>query len=133
MDNSSQISSKNKPFKEPFRIYYRVCLLAALFLAFPISLLLGLRIFNIFIKDQPAIHPKCNNAGIKIGCFLLTASKFFLSIVLLVLVGTVFLYFKGAGMSGVPLGLSLIPLVIVFPLAIIFIELSQIKFRSSLK
>ena len=116
---------------EPFKFYYRACLLLVLIFCMPLSLCLIYRIYKIFIGKQPAIYPDCENTGLKIGKVLLFCSKLFVILFAAVLIGTIFLFFTTSpgGLSGVPaaMAFSLIPL-FLFP-SIAFIELSQINHR----
>jgi len=120
--------------KEPFKYYYRSCLLLVLVLCFPVSLLLLFRIYKIFIKNQPAIDPQCQSIAMKIGKNLLVVSQLFSVLSVIAIGGVVFILINNlvAVWGNVPIYvggvLVAIFLMTIFP-AILFIELSQISYR----
>ena len=117
--------------REPFKIYYRACLIFLVILMPALLLLLGIRLYKIFLKGQPAIYPDCQNLGISIGKFFLGSSAFFLVLFILAVVATfVLAYTSSSGaISGVPAGMVAIPGMISLLLAVPFLEFSQINHR----
>ena len=117
--------------KEPYKIYYRVCLIFLCVILPPLILVLGYRLYKIFITRQPAIYPDCDNIGLKIGKALLIASKIFLFLFMVILSIILFLASSGKydSLNGIPAGIVLAPGFYLLLIAIPLIELSQISHR----
>ncbi|XKH00837.1 hypothetical protein LG325_12190 [Marinobacter nauticus] len=115
---------------EPFRIYYRVCLIASCLLFFPLSLiLLSYRVYRVFWQKEPAIYPDCNNWGLKIGKFFLVLSKILVCLYPVALVITMLMADGSGSVSGVPAALILAMGLLLMPLVVGLIEISQINHR----
>lgn len=114
---------------EPYRFYYRMCLIVAFLGVFPLSIvLLGPRMYKVFWVGEPAIYPECDNLLIKIGKAFLFITRLLIFLFPVALVVTMFVAETG-GASGIPAAMFLAAAFLLIPVAVVLVEVAQIRHR----
>jgi len=114
---------------EPYRFYYRMCLFVTFMVLVPLSVvLLGFRVYKVFWVGEPAIYPDCDNLLLKMGKGLLFLSKLLIFLYPVALVVTM-LVMETGGASGIPAAMFLVAAGLLIPVAVLLVEIAQIKHR----